>query len=82
MEIFYQEINKGNLNIEVSVHDDSQDVNLAIPDSDSHPPFHVFLTARDEASRKIWTTPVMEKGTLKSYQSITEAVEDAKKKLR
>lgn len=70
------------MNIEVSVHDNSE-ISLAIQDIDSQPPFYVYLTARDKFSRKIWTTPVMsEEGSLKTYQSIVEALNDAKKKIR
>jgi hypothetical protein len=81
MEIYFQEISRGKVNFEVSIHD-TIERNLAIEKITTHPPFFVFLTARDEASRKIWTTPVMsEEGTVKSYRSLEEAVEDATNKI-
>jgi hypothetical protein len=83
MEIFCQEINKGPMNFEVSVHDSSERANPGTEPNENAPPYFVVLTARDESSRKIWTTPVMaEDGAIKSYNSVDEAVEDARKKIR
>jgi hypothetical protein len=81
MEIFYREINKGQLNFEVSVHDNTlMDGPLSIR-NEVQPPFHVYITARDESSRKIWRTPLMTNGIIKDYYSIDEALEDASKKI-
>jgi hypothetical protein len=81
MEIYYKEISRGKVNFEVSVHDTIDRNNLAIEQSTA-PPFFVYLTARDEASRTIWSTPVMsEQGTLKSYDSVAEAILDATRKI-
>lgn len=82
MEIYFKEINKGPLNFELSVHDNSIVENPMESDNNSHPPFHVYITARDEESRKIWKTPLMIEGKIKAYSSIDEAIEDARDKIR
>jgi hypothetical protein len=81
MEIFFKEINKGQLNFEVSVHDNTVVDNPLAIDKNVQPPFHVYITARDETSRKIWKTPLMIEGKIKDYESIDEAVEDARNKI-
>jgi hypothetical protein len=84
MEIYFLEINKHGLNVEVSIHDNSDSVtSVASEGPENQPPYSVYLTARDETSRKIWSTPVMtEEGTIKSYKTIDEALDDAKSKIR
>jgi hypothetical protein len=82
MEIYFKEINKGPLHFEVSVHDTSGIENpLEAENIPTQPPFHVYVTARDEESRKIWKTPLMWEGKIKAYESIDAAVEDAKEKI-
>jgi hypothetical protein len=82
MEIYFKEINKGPIHFEVSVHDTSGIENpLEADDINTQPPFHVYVTARDEESRKIWKTPLMIAGKIKAYESIDEAVEDAQEKI-
>jgi hypothetical protein len=82
MEIYFKEINKGPIHFEVSVHDTSGiDNPLEADDINLQPPFHVYVTARDEDSRKIWKTPLMIEGRIKAYESIDEAVEDAQEKI-
>jgi hypothetical protein len=78
MEIYFKEINKGQLNFELSVHDETAPDNPVIEVPATQPPFHVYITARDEESRKIWKTPLMIEGKIKSYTSIEEAMEDAR----
>jgi hypothetical protein len=82
MEIYFKEINKGTLHFEVSVHDNSGIDNPLEAGNITQPPFHVYVTARDEESRKIWKTPVLIEGKIKAYESIDEAVEDARNKIR
>jgi hypothetical protein len=83
MEIYYEEISRGKVNFEVSVHDTNDRNMLAMTPDSLTPPFFVFLTARDEASRTIWSTPVMsEQGKMKSYESVDEAITDGIRKLR
>ena len=44
--------------------------------------YHVFLTARDKHSRKVWTMPLMaEDGLVKSYSPVNKAIEDARRKI-
>jgi hypothetical protein len=44
--------------------------------------FVLFLTARDEENRVLWSTPVMDvDGNVKKYLSVQEAVDEASKKL-
>jgi hypothetical protein len=83
MEIYYKEITRGQVNFEVSIHD-TQDHEKPVTDPlHTAPPFFVFLTARDAASRTIWSTPVLsEQGTMKTYESVSEAINDAVKKFR
>src|SRR6187551_3034750 len=64
MEVYYEEICRGKVNFEVSVHDTHDREKAGLSPANFTPPFFVFLTARDETSRTIWSTPVMsEKGT-------------------
>lgn len=82
MEIYCQEFSRGNLNIEVSIHDTVERDVLAIERSFRQPPFHVFLTARDESLRKVWSTPVMsEGGGIKPYVTFDDALADARNKI-
>ena len=81
MEIYFKEINKGPLHLEVSVHDTSGIDNPLEAGNTTQPPFHVYVTARDEASRKIWKTPVMLEGQIKAYGSVDEAIEDAQSRI-
>ena len=84
MEIYFREVDLGVLKVEVSVRDNSNNkiYSLKIDDNNFQSPFYVYLTARDAESRKIWETPMMtDDGQLKSYNSITEALEDVGKKV-
>ncbi|HYC83804.1 MAG TPA: hypothetical protein VEB86_01225 [Chryseosolibacter sp.] len=83
MEIYFLEISKGELNFEVAIHDNSdRPISVTGDDPENRPPYSVFLTARDEGSRKIWSTPVMtDEGTIKCYASIDEAISDAKARI-
>ena len=81
MEIYFKEINKGPLHLEVSVHDTSGIDNLIEAGDTTQPPFYVYVTARDETARKIWKTPVMLEGEIKVYTSIDEAIEDAQNRI-
>gem|GEM_PF-5370187 len=83
MEIYFLEISKDGLNFEVSIHDNSnRQISVAGDDPENQPPFTVFLTARDDMARKVWATPLTtDDGTIKSYGSIDEAVNDVKSKI-
>jgi hypothetical protein len=81
MEIFFKEINKGQLNFELSVHDNNVIDNPLAIDASVQPPFHVYITARDESARKIWKTPLMVEGKIKDYTSIDDAIQDARNKI-
>ena len=77
MEIYYEEISRGKVNFELSVHNTQDRNTLANAPANLTPPFFVFLTARDESLRTIWCTPVMsEQGKMKSYDSVAEAIQD------
>ena len=78
MEIYCQEISRGVVSFEISIHDAFEQNSLAIGHSVTEPPFHVFLTARDSGLRKIWSTPILsEEGSLKAFDSFDDALKEA-----
>ena len=67
-EVFIKEVSLGEVRIELSVHEKNG--------------WSVWLTARDKENRRIWRTPFTdEKGAVKLYTSVHEAMQDAHNQL-
>lgn len=68
MEVFSKEIQVGNIKIELSIQE-------------SNGTRRVVFTAKDENDRRIWRTPILDNGEVKTYENDEEAILDAEKKL-
>ena len=68
MEVFSKEFQVGNIKIELSIQD-------------IHGTKRVVFTAKDENDRRIWRTPILDNGEIKTYKSEEDAMQDAEKKL-
>jgi hypothetical protein len=81
MELLKQKITIDKLTIEITVHDllyrlSAQEIDV--------PKNHLYatITARDQLGLRIWTTPMLsEDGKIKAYNSVGEALSDAKRRL-
>lgn len=68
MEIFSKEIQIGNIIIELSIQE-------------SKGTKRVVITAKDDQNRRLWRTPILDNGEIKTYDSQEDAIEDAEKKV-
>jgi hypothetical protein len=68
MEIFSKEIQVGNIILELSIHEIEGTK-------------RVVITAKDEENRRLWRTPILQNGQIKTYNSNQDAIEDAEKKI-
>lgn len=68
MEIFSKEIPVGNIIIELSI----QEINGSK---------RVVITAKDDQHRRLWRTPILDNGEIKTYESDQDAIDDAEKKV-
>jgi hypothetical protein len=68
MEIFLKEIEIGNITIELSIQE-------------SNGSNRVVITAKDDQNRRLWRTPVLDNGEVKTYDSAEDAIEDVEKKV-
>jgi hypothetical protein len=68
MEIFSKEIQVGNIILELSIHEIEGTK-------------RVVITAKDEENRRLWRTPILQNGEIKTYNSNQDAIEDAEKKI-
>ena len=81
MELLSQKVTLGKLSIEICVHDLSYRMGF-LPDEEPRDHLFVNLIAKDEAGRKIWNTPILtDDGKVKPYSTVSEALEDAKRKI-
>jgi signal transduction histidine kinase len=85
MEVYNKVIQVGSSKIEISISDRTNTILYQSPSDHQTAvtnPYYVNLTARDEDDKRIWQTPVMDdRGEVKFYASIYEAIEDARRKL-
>jgi hypothetical protein len=76
MDIFSEEVSLGPLKVDVCVQV------RAVSLQNTGESYYVYITAKDEHNRRIWRTPITDgNGRVKYYQSIVNAVDDAKRKL-
>ena len=68
MEVYSKEFQVGNIKIELSIQE-------------SHGVKRVVFTAKDDQDRRIWRTPILDNGEIKTYDSQEDAISDAEKKL-
>jgi hypothetical protein len=68
MEIYSKEIQVGNIIIELSIHE-------------IEGTRRVVVTARDEENRRLWRTPILDNGKVKTYDSNEDALADAERKI-
>ena len=68
MEIFSKEIQVGSIILELSIHEIEGTK-------------RVVITAKDEENRRLWRTPILQNGEIKTYNSNQDAIEDAEKKI-
>ena len=68
MEIYSKEIHIGSIIIELSIQE-------------THGTKRVVITAKDEQNRRLWRTPILDNGEVKTYNSQEDAIEDAEKKV-
>ena len=81
MELLSQKVVRGKITIEICVHDLSYRMGF-LPDQEPKDHLYVNLIAKDPGGRKIWTTPILtEDGKVKPYSSISDALNDAKKRI-
>jgi hypothetical protein len=81
MELLSKKVVLDNITIEICVHDLSYRMGFQ-PDEDPQNHLFVNLIAKDRGGRKIWDTPILaEDGKVKPYSTITDALEDAKRKI-
>ena len=81
MELLSQKVILDKLTIEICVHDLSYRMGF-LPDEEPSNHLFVNLVAKDAAGRKVWTTPILtEDGKVKPYSTVSEALEDARRKI-
>jgi hypothetical protein len=68
MEILSKEIQVGNIFIELSI----QEIEGTK---------RVVLTAKDEKNRRLWRTPILDNGSIKTYDNSEDALADAERKV-
>ena len=68
MEIFSKEIHVGGIILELSIHEIEGTK-------------RVVITAKDEENRRLWRTPILQDGEVKTYNSNQDAIEDAERKI-
>jgi hypothetical protein len=81
MELLSQKIKIGKITIEICVHDLSYRMGF-LPNEEPVDHLFVNLIAKDEQGRKIWNTPILsDDGKVKPYSSVTDALDDARRKI-
>jgi hypothetical protein len=68
MEVYSKEIQVGNIIIELSI----QDIDGTK---------RVVLTAKDDQNRRLWRTPILDNGSVKTYDNSEDALADAERKV-
>jgi hypothetical protein len=68
MEVYSKEIQVGNIIIELSI----QDIDGTK---------RVVLTAKDDQNRRLWRTPILHNGSVKTYENSEDALADAERKV-
>ena len=81
MELLSQKVVLDKITIEICVHDLSYRMGFR-PDEEPQNHLFVNLIAKDRAGRKVWDTPILaEDGKIKPYSTISDALDDAKRKI-
>ena len=81
MELLSQRITVGTISVEIAVHDLSFRMGF-LPGKVPTDHLYVRLTAHDAMGVRLWTTPLLtEKGKIKAFSSVAEAILNAKERI-